>query len=52
MPKLTVEKEQTCITLPIGMKDKAAALGVNMSYHAGVAIQKAIDAQEKANREE
>jgi len=52
MPKLTIEKERTSITLPIGMKDKAAELGVNMSYHAGVAIQKAIDVQEKALREE
>jgi hypothetical protein len=34
------------------MKDKAAELGVNMSYHAAVAIQKAIDVQEKANKEE
>jgi post-segregation antitoxin (ccd killing protein) len=33
------------------MRDRAKECGVNMSYHAAKAIQKAIDIQDKANEE-
>lgn len=43
-------KEIVTIDLPIGLRKRARELGVNMSYHAGVAIQKAIDVQERENQ--
>jgi post-segregation antitoxin (ccd killing protein) len=51
MPKLNKETEHVNITLPIGMRDRAKEHGVNMSYHATKAIQKAIEVQEKAKEE-
>ena len=51
MPKLNKETEHVNITLPIGMKVRAKECGVNMSYHATKAIQKAIEVQEKSNEE-
>ena len=51
MPKLNKETEHVNITLPIGMKSRAKEYGVNMSYHASKAIQRAIETQEKYNKE-
>lgn len=51
MPKLNKETEHVNITLPIGMRDRAKEYGVNMSYHATKAIQKAIEVQKKSNEE-
>ena len=46
-----MKKEHTDITLPIGMKARAKALGINMSFHAAKAIQKEIENQERVNNE-
>lgn len=51
MPKLNKETEHVNITLPIGMKIRAKKCGINMSFHAAKAIQKAIEVQEKVNGE-
>jgi post-segregation antitoxin (ccd killing protein) len=37
-----IEKEHVSISLPIGRKEEAKRLGVNMSYHATQAIEKEI----------
>jgi post-segregation antitoxin (ccd killing protein) len=51
MPKLNKDTERVDLTLPIGMKARAKACGVNMSFHATKSIQKAIEIQEKVNKE-
>jgi post-segregation antitoxin (ccd killing protein) len=51
MPKLNKDTERVDLTLPIGMKARAKACGINMSFHATKAIGKAIEVQEKANEE-
>jgi post-segregation antitoxin (ccd killing protein) len=51
MPKLNKDTERVDLTLPIGMKARAKEYGINMSYHATKAIQKAIEVQEKASGE-
>ena len=45
MPKVGVEKEKVTISLPIGMSKKARSLGINISYHAGKAVQAEIELQ-------
>jgi post-segregation antitoxin (ccd killing protein) len=42
---MTVKTERVNISLPIGMRDIAEELGINMSFHAAKAIQAEIELQ-------
>jgi post-segregation antitoxin (ccd killing protein) len=41
------ETEHVSLSLPLGMKEDAKRLGVNMSYHATLAIEKEIEIAKK-----
>jgi len=44
------ETEHVSLSLPVGMKEDAKRLGVNMSYHATQAISKEIERAEWRNK--
>jgi post-segregation antitoxin (ccd killing protein) len=51
MPKLNKDTERVDLTLPVGLKARAKECGINMSFHATKAIQKAIEVQENMDEE-